>query len=320
MSVTDNINGIYAKDTELRNGISELRGDILSQTIKPLSVTKNGTYTSDPTVGAYGYSPITVDVQEQPWTPLQDGYSNFWFELDNDTLSPWLIFSAKTESAVIDWGDGSGEQALTTLTPTHTYSKAGKYVVKVKGVTGIARTFNSYGYYCMSLKHIELNNDVTTIGNNAFLMCVGALDIVILNDDATIGSGALRNCTLLTDFTLPENIASIPSGMMQNDYMLIKITIPDGVTAIDNNAFNTCSSLSEIHIKPTSPPSLGGAYVFSSIASNFVIYVPVGYGDTYKAASGWSTYADHILEEGQTPNRAMLAKFNSNNTDNEEMR
>lgn len=62
MSTIDNINGIYAKDTELRNGISELRGDILSQTIKPLSIIKNGTYTADPTVGTYGYSPIAVDV------------------------------------------------------------------------------------------------------------------------------------------------------------------------------------------------------------------------------------------------------------------
>lgn len=61
MSTIDNINGIYVKDTELRNGISELRGDILSQTIKPLSVTKNGTYTADPTVGAYGYSPVVVN-------------------------------------------------------------------------------------------------------------------------------------------------------------------------------------------------------------------------------------------------------------------
>ena len=104
-------------------------------TVTPLSVSENGTYTA-PTGSAY--SPVTVDVQEQPWEPLEDGYSNFWFELTDDTLSPWLNFSAKNADAVIDWGDGSGEVALDTLTPTHTYSKAGKYVVKVKGVTGVA--------------------------------------------------------------------------------------------------------------------------------------------------------------------------------------
>lgn len=30
---------------------------------------------------------------------------------------------------------------------------------------------------------------------------------------------------------------------------------------------------------------------------------------TYKAAAGWSTYADHILEEGQTVTKAMQRKF-----------
>jgi hypothetical protein len=61
------------------------------------------------------------------------------------------------------------------------------------------------------------------------------------------------------------------------------------------------------------------------LPSNFVIYVPVGYGETYKAAAGWSAYADHILEEGQTVTRAMKAKFEKTvetdtDTDTEEMR
>ena len=163
MSKIDNINGIYAKDTELRNGISELRGDILSQTIKPLSITKNGTYTSDPTVGAYGYSPITVDVQEEPWTPLQDSYSNFWVTIYGDNESHLLNFYSKTESAVIDWGDGSGEQALTTLTPTHTYAKAGNYIIKFKGVTGVSQLIGTAGNFQTGwINYIELNDEVNT--------------------------------------------------------------------------------------------------------------------------------------------------------------
>lgn len=103
MSTIDNINGIYAKDTELRNGISELRGDILSQTIKPLSITKNGTYTSDPTVGAYGYSPVIVDTGYH----LPDGYTQLdyvecpqsaWagFTIPNYTYKGYDILESKT--------------------------------------------------------------------------------------------------------------------------------------------------------------------------------------------------------------------------------
>jgi hypothetical protein len=86
------------------------------------------------------------------------------------------------------------------------------------------------------------------------------------------------------------------------------------VSSINNSAFNSCLSLATIHVKPTTPPTFG-TNVFSGLPSKFIIYVPVGYGDTYKSATGWSTYADHILEEGQTRSRAMLSKSEDTLTD-----
>ena len=102
---------------------------------------------------------------------------------------------------------------------------------------------------------------------------------------------------------------------------LTAVTIPASVTLIGSSAFQTCLMLKEIHVLSTIPPTLGTS-VFSTLSTQdyWLVYVPVGYAETYKAASGWSNYADHILEEGQQPNRAMLAKFNTNDTDNEEMR
>lgn len=286
--------------------------------VEALTVDTNGVYTA-PTGKAY--SPVTVDVVEQPWEPLEDGYSNFWFELTDDTLSPWLNFSAKNNDAVIDWGDGSGEVALDTLTPTHTYSKAGKYVVKVKGVTGIARqNLSPYnGKYLVALRYIELSDEIETLSQSAFFMCTGLMALFFSNDEITFGSDTFRTCSALSKIELPSEIETIPAEFIHYGYSLSNITIPSNVASIGNNAFNACSSLNTIHVLPTTPPTLGNN-VFSNLLSSFIIYVPVGTGDTYKAASGWSTYADHILEEGQTPNRAMLAKFNSNNTDNEEMR
>lgn len=304
--------------------------------VEALTVNDNGIYTA-PTGKAY--SPVSVDVQEQPWEPLEDGYSNFWFELTNDTLSPWLNFSAKTDSAVIDWGDGSGEVALDTLTPTHTYSKAGRYIVKVKGVTGIATqiTIPVTGTYFKILQYVELNSEVTTLANYAFTYCTNLKRITgnvlrigynafqythiekfeITGFD-TINASVFYACTNLTSVVLP-NITSIGNTAFYIVLMLNNITIPATVTSIGNQAFALCVSLSEIHIQATTPPTLG-TNVFGSLPSNWICYVPVGTSETYKSASGWSTYADHILEEGQQPNRAMLAKFNSTNTDNEEMR
>jgi hypothetical protein len=310
---------------------SKAKGGGQSITVEPLTVNDNGVYTA-PTGKAY--SPVSVDVQEQPWQPLQDGYSNFWFELTDDTLSPWLNFSAKTENAVIDWGDGSGEQALDTLTPTHTYAKAGKYVVKVKGVTGINRQQNSpyVGAYLSVLKYVELNSEIVSCATNTFVFCV-KLQSITFNGLSAIPQGFLFNATNVTSISIPNGITVIPQNFARNGYSLASITIPNNLTSINSDAFYycvsltsviipstvteigstafaSCNSLNIIHIQATTPPTLG-TNVFSNIASNFIIYVPVGYAETYKAAAGWSTYADHILEDGQTPNRMMLAKFNS---------
>lgn len=337
MSEFDNINGIYAKDTTLRAGITALRDTVVGQTIKPLTVTENGTYTANPAEGTYGYSPVTVDVQEQPWEPLEDGYSNFWFELTDDTLSPWLNFSAKNEDAIIDWGDGSGEVALDTLTPTHTYAKAGKYIVKVKGVTGIARQHTvPYTDYTKILQYVELNNEVTAIAATGLYMCVNLKQIVLSSNITTLSSDALGTCVALqsldlsyitsfdasacrfdyslSDVTIGASVVTIPTQLFQYCRSLRKITLPSTVTSIAGGAFQY-TSLTEMHILATTPPTLAGT-ALSNTPDTLVIYVPVGTLSAYQTA--WSTYADHIVEEGSRLSAAQLRKIQSEST--EEMR
>lgn len=311
-----NIDGVYAKDTELRSGIDTLRTTVLSNTIKPLTVTKNDTYTAIPSSGTYGYSPIIVDVQEEPWQPLEDGYSNFWFELTNDTLNPWLNFSAKNNNAVIDWGDGTGEVALDTLTPTHTYSKAGKYVVKVKGVTGIAQQqVSPYdGKYLKVLRYVEYSDEINNIANNAYRYCVGLIQCI----SNAISANMFYGCTSLENYNYSQSITSIPAQHLYNCQSLNNITIPENVISIGNYAFTGCISLSTIHVQAITPPTVG-TNIFNGIASNYVIYVPVGTLSAYQTA--WSDYADHIVEEGQTLSNAALRRIQAEKNDNgEEMR
>lgn len=296
--------------------------------VQPYSITENGTYTAP---FSKAYSPVTVDVQEQPWQPLEDGYSNFWFELTDDTLSPWLNFSAKNNDAVIDWGDGSGEVALTTLTPTHTYARAGKYVVKVKGVTEIAvqHTVPYQGEYLTVLRAIETNAEVVSATQYAFAYCSGLLhvslsvialasymfyrsgalfDMQIASSETQVPTRCFSGCYALQSVNLPQSVTNINVYAFTACVSLQNITIPSGVTSLGNYAFQNCSSLSAVHVQATTPPTVY-TYTFDGLPSSWLCYVPVGTGETYKAAAGWSTYADHILEEGQTPNRAMLSRL-----------
>ena len=317
-------------DTQYFTGI-----DIIdAPTIESLTVTEDGTYTASSNV--IGYNPVVVNTNP-PWQPLQDGYSNFWFDLTNETLSPWLNFSAKNANATIDWGDGSGEQSLDTLTPTHTYSQPGRYVVKVKGATAMTQLFppaTSVGYF-KTLQNVEFSNEITNVYSNGFSRCI-SLKNVYYSGATSLGGGAMQFSTNLVnvfntktnaqslyyyDFSL-ENVSinssetTITASCFDGCLCLKSVTLPSGISSIGNRAFAYCYSLSEIHLLPTEPPTLSENAFLGM--SNFIIYVPVGYGNTYKAASGWSDYADHILEEGETPTRAMLSKFeNSKKSDDE---
>ena len=71
------------------------------------------------------------------------------------------------------------------------------------------------------------------------------------------------------------------------------MVIPSTVTQIGNQAFRYCSKLTSLTVQRTTPPTLG-TNALQSTSANLVIYVPAEAVDTYKAASGWSTYASQI--------------------------
>ena len=127
---------------------------------------------------------------------------------------------------------------------------------------------------CLNLKSAE------EIGDNAFFNC-GAKKIIIGNNIKTIGDQAFSGCS-----------------------MAETITIGNSIESIGNKGFYDCGS-ANIIINTEEPPTLGeNAFHKSIVVGNkFVpalnedikIYVPSASVAAYKAASGWSTYADYIF-------------------------
>ena len=66
------------------------------------------------------------------------------------------------------------------------------------------------------------------------------------------------------------------------------------VTSIGETAFGSCCRLASVYCKPTTPPT-GGSAMFDNNAANRKIYVPAASVEAYKAADGWSDYADAIV-------------------------
>lgn len=173
---------------------------------------------------------------------------------------------------------------------------------------------------CTDLASITIPESVSTIGNGVFSGCISltqftgkfaSADGYLLIESHTIKAAALglegdlilpegvtrieedtfRWCNTLTNITLPNSLTSIGSRAFANCTSLSSITIPAGVTDMGGVAFMGCTSLTSIFVLPMTPPDGDGMF---DDTNNGPIYVPAESVDTYKAAEGWSEYADRI--------------------------
>lgn len=130
-------------------------------------------------------------------------------------------------------------------------------------------SINNYTFSNGQFTSLVIPNNVTTIGQQSFYHCDSLSSITFGSGLTTIGIHSFRNCASLTSLVIPENI-----------------------TDIGTYAFNNCTGLTSITVEATTPPTLGsGAFTNTN---DCPIYVPAASVDTYKAASGWSTYASRI--------------------------
>lgn len=171
---------------------------------------------------------------------------------------------------------------------------------------------------CSGLTNVVIPDSASYIGKYSFSGCSGLTDVTIGNGVKSIGDYAFNVCTILTNITIPDSVTSIGKYSFQSCRGLINIDIPNNVAdigeaafygcvgltraTIGNNiksigqyAFYNCEKLESIAIFSITPPSLG-KNVFLSANALTTIIVPKGSGNAYKAASGWSNYADKIVE------------------------
>ena len=124
--------------------------------------------------------------------------------------------------------------------------------------------------YCSGLTSISLDNNITSIGENAFYK--SGLTSVTINDNMTnIGGNAFSGCSALTSvvwnhkngpfcnfgnqvtsFTFGNDVEVIPASICAGMTNLTSITIPNSVTSIGENAFKNCNNLTSVTIESES--------------------------------------------------------------------
>ena len=109
---------------------------------------------------------------------------------------------------------------------------------------------------CTSLTSITIPNSVTSIGDYAFDGCTGLTSVTIGNSVTSIGDNAFNGCISLTSITIPNSVTSIEYSTFKGCTGLTSVTIGNGVTSIGSSAFHSCTGLTSITI-PNSVTNIG---------------------------------------------------------------
>ena len=174
-------------------------------------------------------------------------------------------------------------------------------------------------------------NSVTSIGDNAFLVCSGLTSVTIPNSVTSIGKYAFYNCSGLTSVTIPNSVTSIGYGAFGGCSGLTSVTvdknngtydsrdncnaiietstnklivgcknttIPNSVTSIGDRAFEGCSGLTSVTIG-NSVTSIGD-YAFTDCSGLTSVTIgnsvtSIGY-DAFRGCSGLTKLVSLAVE------------------------
>ena len=160
----------------------------------------------------------------------------------------FTMVSNAEEVTVIGTWDISKDDGTSKVTAT-LYSD-GRFVISGTGEMKDYSGGNNSPYYNYkeSIKTVEIQNEVTSIGNYAFENCKSLTSIEISSNVTIIGDDAFAYCTNLTSIEIPSSVTSIGSSAFLDCTNLTSIEIPSSVTSVGYYAFSECTSLNSINV------------------------------------------------------------------------
>ena len=154
---------------------------------------------------------------------------------------------------------------------------------------------------CKNLKSITISESVENFGFWIFTRCDALEEIKVEEGNSKYHSAG--NCVVETE--TKNLVVGCKNSVIPTDGSVVRIsnysfqgcnlesiTIPERVTVIGIQAFSQCENLTMLIMSSQTPPQLQ-RNVFGD-CNNLQIYVPESAVATYKAAYGWSEYANII--------------------------
>lgn len=165
-------------------------------------------------------------------------------------------------------------------------------------------------YHCSNLRAIASAKGTTMSSNSSYLLTytsVRQVNFDILSgyyvqslERAHIKAldgvvGVFSPCSIL-EATIPADATTFKTAAFQGDFSLRKVECLGNIASIPAQAFQYCYALRYVDFTHcTAVPTLANVNAFASTHSQLEIRVPASLVDAWKAATNWSSLADHIV-------------------------
>jgi len=156
-----------------------------------------------------------------------------------------VYWSLNTDEGVLRiWGTGRMNNYSRTP-PWNSYKDSIKKVEIQSGVTSIG----SYAFYEHgALETIEVPDTVKSIGLGAFVWCEKLQSMYVPEGVTSIPEDCFWGCRGMAEISLPSTLKTIGQGAFYSNQSLTTVDLPDGLTDIGEDAFWQCYGLVSITI------------------------------------------------------------------------
>lgn len=183
--------------------------------------------------------------------------------------------AATSRSIILETGTASFETAFTAAKLQNGYA----YNTNISGFLNDDLSFEDSRVRDYCLAHFDTNGD-------------GKLSMVEIAGVKSFPAALPEGILCFDELEYFYGLTELPSFAGQTN--LTDVTIPKQITSIPAGMFSGCSSLVELYVNPTTPPTLG-ANAFGGTPANMLIIVADDSVDDYQSAEGWNAYAGQIV-------------------------
>lgn len=183
--------------------------------------------------------------------------------------------AATSRSIILETGTASFETAFTAAKLQNGYA----YNTNISGFLNDDLSFEDSRVRDYCLAHFDTNGD-------------GKLSMVEIAGVKSFPAALPEGILCFDELEYFYGLTELPSFAGQTN--LTDVTIPKQITSIPAGMFSGCSSLVELYVNPTTPPTLG-ANAFGGTPANMLIIVADDSVDDYQSAEGWNAYTGQIV-------------------------